>query len=726
MKKLSLLALLGAMCLSLLLVGCGGGGGSSLGGTSIGGGASKAPIVNGKVYINGVYVTDTDTSGNFTLGSLGYSAADYPLTVQIRGGQSTIGGTVKTYAADQVVLDGYMFSGDTTVYLSALSMMQKRYVDAGLSREEAQSRVIAVFNTIASLVGFDVSGVTAGDNPTATDAFEVVQQGLLSFLGVDESTSADIGSALGSALSTNLTGATDAASFNTALGNVATAVVNNRTSIIQAAAAARGTTLSLDSSKIQDAVVGLNVWHTQDASTYAQGGTIYVDLNATLGNLTLTFDLNRNNAGAASGSQGGALKLAAATGTIAADSSAHVNIAAIPTMDNSLLSVNKGGGAIAAGDNVNGSLVNLVFARNGKSDAVIWAALNDTLTVRFYAEDNTAISQAYTIRFYDSRSQSTVEDVDFRDASFGPFNASSSTKPLYVDASHAFSTTITPANLKAHVNWSGADNLDGVFMRFLAPAGFKFNRSGWSAPSRNLDIQTMGISSDADNNATKACDDSTLTSYSSAISLVADATAQPVGEKSFTVEVKDKTTNQVLASDSKSVYITTQDSLNHIKSIDLNNYGSNATNDELENGGVPPVAYNPLGAFAGSVTTWGTASGQVANCSAAVYNNSNASWKLRLWYFNSSATAGFSRDGSTWAQNLDVLSAGSAVVNNAAVAIASDCGLTVTPGDNAQFQPYYISGTYNRDKVSAVYTYDAAGSTSDFSITSDPLTFKTQ
>ena len=733
MKKLSLLLVLATALLTLAIAGCGGGSGSDgIGGTSIGGGAAKAPINGGKVYVNGTFVTTTDSTGNFSLSTAGYSASDYPLTVEIRGGSTPL----QTYGDDVVVLDGYMYSGDSTIYLSTFSMMEKRWVDSGLTREQAAGRIQSVFNAIAAIVGFDVSGVTSASNPVASNAFEVVQQGLMNYLGVDESTATNIGSSVATALDTNLTGSTTAAAFNTAVGNVVNAVVANRQSIIQAAATARGTTLSMDSTQIEDAIIGLNPWAVNNGGTATQDGTLYVDLNSG-GNVDLVFhfdyDIDPLTGGTANTTAGGVLKITGSTGAIAPDSTEGLMLASVPTMDGLTVGLGAGLTTITAGTtSVNNSYVTLRFACGTMTAAQKLTSLDNPLTVRFYAEDDTNVAQTFTVRFYDSTNQSSVTGVDMSGSTLAAatYNFGASDTPLYINASDGV-TGITPANFTATVSYDGADNLDGVFLRFLAPAGFKFNRSGWSTAYRNLDIYNLTITNAA-GNTTVQDGDSTQIPGSGNLELWNGSSAQPVGLKEFTVEVKDKTTNQVRASDSKSVYFTTTDSLDHIASIDLTDYNTSASSEVVTytTSGGSAVQYGPdLANFTGTVSTWGTLSGQDTSCAAAqttvqtLSAAATSSWKLRLWSFNSDADVGFSYDGSTWSQNLDIQTAGAAI-ESSTVAIADDCALTINPGANSRYLPYFVSGYYNQDKVSAVFSYDGTGTASDYTVTADPLTFK--
>lgn len=733
MKKFVWLLMAGAVSLTLILVGCGGGGGSSsLLGGSVGGGASKAPIIGGAVYLNGIYSGDTDSNGNFTVSATalsGFASSDYPLTVEIRGGRTNL----RTYSANTVVLDGYMYEGDPNVYLSVFSMMKKRWIDGGLSLEAANSRATAVFNTVANLVGYDFGSVNANSNPAENVAFEIVQQSLLTYLGeqgqaIDEASTENIGNALGTALGAIITDSTAASNFNTDLANIATAVINNRQNILSAAGTAFGTTVALDETKILNSLVGLNVWSTQNAGTnQSQAGTLYVDVNGG-GTLNLDFhfdwDVDPGTGGLTNTTVGGALELTAATGAVAPSTAYAIRLSSAPTMDNLTVTLD-GTTAITSTTDLNNHYVRLAFARGSMTNAQKWAAIDAPLTISFYAADNTTISQSYTIRFYDSTNMSTVTSVDFSNTTLtaATYNFGASTLPLFINSGD--SVDIGNGSIfDARVAYTGANNLSGAFVRFLAPEGFKFNRaSGWTSLYRNLDIKTITAGGSPQTVANVAT--STDLTGSGNFSLVADS-AQPVGSKAFTVEVKDKTSGQVLATSSKSVYFTTTDSLSEIAAIDIASYGGDTTPNYTVTGGAANVIGPDLGNFVGTVKTWGTLSTQHANCSTGAGSTvrttgvaATSSWALSVWTFNSSASAGWSYDGSTWNKNLDVMTSGSAI-DSGTVAIADDCTLTINPGSNSRFMPYYVSGHYNRDKVSVTYTKSGTGG---YTTSSDYLEF---
>lgn len=728
MKQVRLMLVLGAVCLALLLASCGGSSSGLSGISSLGGGASKAPINGGKVYVNGSYITTTSANGNFTLPALGYAASDYPLTVEIKGGRTAF----QTYADDQVVLDGYLYAGDSTIYLSAFSMIKKRWIDAGLTAEEAQGRLSSMFATIGALVGYDFGSVGVGDNPTASTAYEVAQQALLSLLGVDESSAANIGEALGAAIEGNLTDSIDASAFNTDMGNLVTAVIANRATILAAASTAKGlgTALSVNTSAITSAAVGLNVWHTSDDTSYSQAGTVWIDAGTAT---TVKFALTRTSSGAASG--GGVLKVDTA-GNFTANSSDAVRVSHVPVILGSTLT--KAGSAFAYTDSFNNSYLQLAFNPASLTEAQKRGLLDDVYTVRFYAANNASLSQTFKIRFTYAAVMGKVTDLDL--GSFGTgltassYNFGTSTKPLYIDQNDRIDLG-TGAALQADVNYSGADNLDGVFLRFVAPAGFKFNRAGWSTFYSNIDVYDLtsganGVTIDTGANTATVLGSSTQVLGTGNFYLVATPSAQAVGKKSFTVKAMEKTGSSVQATNSTGKYFVTDNSLSKIAQIDMTSYNGQ-TDLSYSNKAAWDADgdMDPLLVFVGTVKTWGKLSTIDSDCSTlatATVSTANDNWSLSTWSFNrdSGAGTGFTYNDTTWAKNLDLVDGGSSI-ESSTVSLASDCTLTITPGSTARYKSYFLGNdNYNVDKISVVYKYDeSASDTNDFSITSDTLDF---
>lgn len=729
MKKLSLFFVLGAMILSLFAVGCSSSSSSGLGGTSIGGGASKAPIANGYVWVNGSYVTRTDANGNFSLPSVSFGGSDR-VEVQIRGGSTPF----FTYPDDQVVLDGYMYKGDSNVYLSAFSMMQKRWVDAGLTREEAQGRVTALFNMVSALVGFDFGSVKATSNPTDSNAYEVAQQALLAFLGVNEQTSSDIGTALGSAIETTLTDSTTTGNFNTDMTNLANSIIANRENILAAASSARRLTgasaLSVDSTKIQTSVIGLNVWHsTSGGVTEAlnQGGTIFLDVDSAAQNLDFFF--NKTTAGAAAG--GGLIEVVS-DGTLQTNNTGSVLASALPTIPGGTFYVGGSVTALTAGTTaLNNTYARLVFDPSAFTETQKRALLDDVYTVRFYAGADRTLTLSFKIRFTYASIMGQVTGVNtaaFGDASWtrdATFNFGASDRALYIDKNDHVDIG-NGADLTADINYAGADNLDSVFLRFLAPAGFKFNRAGWSKFYQNIDIRTITAGGTPQ---TVAANDAGQVKGTGNFYLVAASADQPVGKKTFTAQVIDKNSGTVLAvngSDDDPIYFTTTDSLTKIAGITLSTYGGDATPTyaELNTRTLGPN----LAAFGGTVTTWGKLSGQAADCTG-VDEVTDSTWKLSVWTFNEDDVSGFmygstnsSTTASDWAQNLDVVHDGAAVDGiTPANIVVNDCTLTVDPGANSLFKAYYHAGRFNVDKISVKYDYEPTDTTESYSKASNTL-----
>ena len=731
MKKLSLFFVLGAMILSLFAVGCSSSSSSGLGGSSIGGGASKAPIANGYVWVNGSYVGRTDADGNFSIGSVNFGGADR-VEVQIRGGSTPF----FTYPDDQVVLDGYLFKGDSTVYLSAFSMMQKRWMDSGLSREEAQGRVTALFNMVSSLVGFDFGGVEASSNPTESNAYEVAQQAVLAFLGVNEQTSSDIGTALDSAIGNTLTDSTSATDFNADMTALAIDIRANRENILAAASAARslsgGSVLSVDATKIKAATtIGLNPWHSLDGGDLSQAGTIFLDAGGAAQNLDFFFD--KTTAGADSG--GGLIEVLS-DASLRTNNTGSVLASALPAIPGGTFYVGGSVTALTAGTTeLNNTHARLVFNPSAFTETQKRALLDDVYTVRFYAGADRTLTQSFKIRFTYASQMGLVSSVDT--AAFGTgltgadFNFHASDRALYIDKDSRINMG-TGAGIAASIKYTGKDNLDSVFMRFVAPSGFKFDRTGWSKFYSNIDLYNLTATDDSVAGGTLAVAAADTQVKGTGPFYLVASSDQPVGKKTFIAQVIDKNSGTVLAvngSDDDPIYFTTDDSLTKIAGITLSTYGGDTTPTyaDLQTRTLGP----DLAAFGGTVTTWGTLSGQATNCTS-VDEVTDSTWKLSVWAFNEDDVSGFmygstnsSTTASDWTQNLDVVHDGTAVDNIIPASIvAANCTLTVDPGANSLFKAYYHAGRFNVDKISVKYDYEPTDTTESYSKASNTLDFK--
>lgn len=728
MRKLSLFLALGALALSMLIAGCGGGGDSLLSGSAISGGASKAPIAQGRVFVDGVYKTTTSDTGNFSLSGVNFNGQDR-VEVQIRGGSTPF----QTYPDDQVVLEGYYYKGDSNVYLSAFSMLEKRWIDQGLSREEAQSRSSALFNTVSALVGMNFGNVNVKSNPAQSDAFEVAQQALLSFLGVSESSSQDIGTDLGNAIDNNLTDATDTSSFNTDLGNFANDIIANRENILNTATTARGrtTALTVDTDQIKTAAISVNAWHSTDGGTLTQDGTIYLDLADATGTQQLDFFFNRGTDGSAGG--GGIIEIVS-DGTSRTNNTANVFASRLPNVPSGDFYVGGSVTALNAGStNVNNTYARLEFDPTALTECAKRNMLDDVYSVRFYVGSNSNLTVTFKVRFTYSTIMSQVDSINtaaFGDATWtrdSTFNFGASDRALYIDKNSRVDIG-AGTDLTANIEYSGADNLDAVFLRFLAPSGFRFNRSGWSRFYNNIDVYdlTAGGSPQTVTATTGAQVEGTGNFY-----LVAYGDDQPVGKKTFKAQVIDKETGAVLAvngSDDDPIYFTTTDSLKKIADITLSQYGGDATPTYTELGSrtVGP----DLAAFTGTIKTWGTLSGQDADCTG-VDEVTDSTWQLSVWSFNEDDVSGFmygaaaSNTASDWAQNLDVVHDGAGVDGVTATGLVVDnCNLSIDPGANSIFKAYYHAGRFNVDKISVIYEYEPADSTENYSKASNTLDFE--
>ena len=207
-----------------------------------------------------------------------------------------------------------------------------------------------------------------------------------------------------------------------------------------------------------------------------------------------------------------------------------------------------------------------------------------------------------------------------------------------------------------------------------------------------------------------------------------------MGKKTFTAQVIDKNSGTILAVNGSSddpIYFTTTDSLDKIAGITLSTYDGDSTPDYSDMG--TQILGPDLAAFGGTVTTWGTLSGQktdLATACSLVDEVTDSSWQLSVWTFNEDDVSGFmygvnaTNSSSDWSKNLDIVEDGVAIDGITATSIvAANCTLTIDPGPNSLFKAYYQAGRFNVDKISVKYDYEPSDDDESYSKASNTLDF---
>lgn len=701
MKKF-LLAIVWLSVLALAMYGCGSSS-SSLGGGlgSLSGGASKAPISGGSIYVNGVDSgVDTDASGNFALPLSvlsAYSSGDYPLLIEIRGGTNTSDNTV--YGATTVVLKGYMYEGDGTLYLSTMSTLIAQLVDSGSSITEAKAAVESLFNTIAGLMGMSYTGIGYTSNPTASDQFELVQQGLMSFLGVSEAGNSNIGAAITAAFTTK--GINNAAGITANLGTIATNVIQNRAQIIANAQTARGTTITTDTTLIVDKLVGVNVTGKVTAGGTLGTSALWVDMNDTTIDVIFdTADTAAKYAGAGSYDGTGGLvyldvNLTAGTATTVCDSAGGITLSA-PTA--SYLTMANATGNVNGANNITAS-----FDFTGYTAAQM-SALNGTeLTFTFTADDDTTLTTTLTVVLFDSNTMAQITGVTLTaPVTQADFNFAAQGNAVNIDGlAVTGGLTGGAAALAATVAYDGnKDTIPNLYYaRFLSPEGSKFNMSSPALLSRNIDLlfPTLGASPAAFSASTAS------NAYTGTWKVEINSGAMAVGKKTFKVEVRAKSDNALHASDTQDLYFVTTDSLPSIALIDTLKLGGNDPYQVAVDTAANPIDIN-ANHFTANVETWGTLSGINGDCTGTTIKTATDTWTI--WRQGGVKSGAGFRDSSAtvWTDNQDMETAGWTFGLT-----AGTCVLDMQAPAGDLYKVYYVSGQYNRDKVFVRYQETASG-----------------